>query len=57
MNSDFVKRMKKESEQKVRSFRQLNRVAKKGETVFAGSSLMEQFPVNELMMSRGMPWC
>ena len=54
MNSDFVKRMKMESENKVRSFRLLNRVAKKGETVFAGSSLMEQFPVNELMMSRGM---
>lgn len=35
-------------------FRELNRFVKKGETVFAGSSLMEYFPVNELMMTQGM---
>ena len=35
----------------------LNRVAKKGQILFAGSSLMEQFPVNELMNSLGVPGC
>lgn len=55
MGPDFAERMKRESENRVRSFRLLNQMAKKGEIVFAGSSLMEQFPVNELMMSRGMP--
>ena len=32
----------------------LNRLAKKGQILFVGSSLMEQFPVNELLMSRGI---
>lgn len=35
----------------------LNRVAKKGQILFAGSSLMEQFPVNELMESLEIPGC
>ncbi len=35
-------------------FRELNRLAKKGETVFAGSSLMEQFPINEMMATKGI---
>lgn len=34
-------------------YRRLNRAAKKGAIVLAGSSLCEQFPVNELLMSRG----
>ena len=38
-------------------YEHLNRVAKKGEIVFAGSSLMEQFPVNELMVSLGACAC
>lgn len=38
-------------------YQHLNRVAKKGEIVFAGSSLMEQFPVNELMTSLGISGC
>ena len=38
-------------------YQRLNRVAKKGEILFAGSSLMEQFPVNELMASLGISGC
>jgi lysophospholipase L1-like esterase len=30
------------------SYKQLNQVAKKGQILFVGSSLMEQFPINEL---------
>ncbi len=37
----------------VRDYRELNKTAVKGQTVLAGSSLMENFRVNELLMSRG----
>ena len=36
---------------KVRNYRELNRVALKHQTVLAGSSLMDYFPVNELLMN------
>lgn len=38
---------------KLRKYRELNAVAPKGQTVCAGSSLMENFPVNELLMNLG----
>ena len=44
-------------EGKVRAYRELNRYVRKGETVFAGSSLMENFPVNEMLMSLGDTRC
>lgn len=37
-----------------RSYQDLNKVARKGQTLFTGSSLMEQFPVNEIAMSMGV---
>ena len=40
--------------QKVRKYRELNAVAVKGQTVCAGSSLMENFPIDELLMSKGI---
>ncbi|MBT1170076.1 GDSL-type esterase/lipase family protein [Bifidobacterium sp. SO4] len=43
-----------EKRQKIEQFRRLNRFAKKGQIVFAGSSLAEQFPLNELMLDRGI---
>ena len=46
--------MKKEQAGKVRSYRALNRVAKKGQILFTGSSLMEQFPVAELAASHDL---
>lgn len=39
--------------EKLRRYRELNAVAPKGQTVLAGSSLMENFPVNELLMNMG----
>ncbi len=41
------------NEQKLRGYRELNAVAVKGQTVCAGSSLMENFPLNELLMNLG----
>lgn len=38
-----------------KKYHELNKVAQKGQTVMVGSSLMEWFPINELMMSRGVP--
>lgn len=41
---------------KVERFRRLNPFARKGEIVFAGSSLMEQFPINEFLMDFQLPY-
>ena len=47
---NFIKLM---IEEKVQTYRELNRCAVPGQIVMAGSSLMEQFPINELMMNLG----
>lgn len=39
---------------KIRSYRELNSVAKKGQILFTGSSLMEMFPVAEYVLSDGL---
>ncbi len=46
--------MKREKDEKLEQYRRLNRFAQKGQILFVGSSLMEQFPIYELMMSRGI---
>lgn len=52
---DFFKEfMHREQQDKLERYRILNRNVQKGEIVFTGSSLMEQFPVNELLMTNGM---
>lgn len=43
-----------EIQRKLDKYKILNKLAVKGQTLFTGSSLMEQFPVNELMMNEGM---
>lgn len=43
-----------EKARKVRNYRELNRYARKGQILFTGSSLMEQFPVAEYSMSAGV---
>ena len=57
-NNDFLKfhqeQMLRDQQEKLERFRILNENAKKGEILFTGSSLMEQFPVNELLMTKGM---
>lgn len=42
---------KMEQQQKIDRYRILNEHALKGQILFTGSSLMEQFPINELMMT------
>ncbi|MGN1024273.1 MAG: SGNH/GDSL hydrolase family protein [Lachnospiraceae bacterium] len=51
----LLARMKLEQARKAENFRELNRYAKKGQILFTGSSLMEQFPVAEIAASRGVP--
>lgn len=52
---DFFKElMHREQQDKLDRYRILNQNVKKGEILFTGSSLMEQFPVNELLMTNGM---
>lgn len=46
--------MIRDQKDKLERFRILNQSARKGEILFTGSSLMEQFPINELLMTKGM---
>ncbi|MBQ4383058.1 MAG: lysophospholipase [Firmicutes bacterium] len=41
---------------KVERFRRLNRFVKKGQILFAGSSLMEQFPIYEFLLDYDLPY-
>lgn len=51
----FTQQMQREKELKLERFRRLNPFAQKGQVLFCGSSLMEQFPINELLMDLGLP--
>ena len=53
MGQSMLERSRMEQKEKVRSYRDLNQRAVKGKILFTGSSLMEQFPVNEIAMSDG----
>jgi len=46
-----------EKKEKVRKFNILNQLALKGQTVLAGSSLMEFFPINEMQMMLETRYC
>ena len=48
INSTFDNMWLTEKEQKVRKYKYLNQFVKKGEIVMVGSSLMDNFPINEL---------
>lgn len=52
--NEITKFMKKEQHEKIDKYRILNETAIKGQILFTGSSLMEQFPILELMMDAGM---
>lgn len=54
MEDFYQKQMIREQQEKLTRYRILNQNVKKGETLFTGSSLMEQFPINELLMTNGM---
>lgn len=49
-------RMQQEKAEKVERFRHLNPYVKKGQIVFAGSSLMEQFPIYEFLQDFDLPY-
>lgn len=51
---DFEDMMNREQQEKLERYRILNQNVKKGQILFTGSSLMEQFPINELLMTNGM---
>lgn len=44
-----------EREEKIRRYKNLNKLARKGQIVFCGSSLMEQFPIHELLADLESP--
>lgn len=50
----MMDRMKAEQATKVKNYKTLNALAKKGGILFTGSSLMEQFPVCEMAVSAGV---
>ena len=53
--SDFMQEFfKQEQREKIDKYRILNEQVVKGQILFTGSSLMEQFPVNELLMTEKM---
>ena len=54
MELNFEQIMKREAAEKKQIYHDLNQSALPGQIVMAGSSLMEQFPINELLMSSGM---
>ncbi len=45
---------KREKSDKLERFRHLNRYVKKGQILFTGSSLMEQFPIHEILQNNGI---
>lgn len=47
--------LQREQERLKNSYRELNRFAVKNSTVMVGSSLMEGYPINEIMMALGIP--
>ena len=44
-----------EREEKIARYKNLNKIARKGQIVFCGSSLMEQFPIHELLADLADP--
>lgn len=52
----FRERIAAEKAEKIERFRHLNPFAKHGQIVFAGSRLMEQFPINELLQDFDLPY-
>lgn len=52
----FQAQVQKEKQEKLARFRHLNRYARKGQVVFAGSSLMEQFPIYEFLLDFRLPF-
>ena len=54
--ASFQERFQQEKQEKIARFRHLNRYVRKGQIVFAGSSLMEQFPIYEFLLDFKLPF-
>lgn len=52
----FEEMGKRDKADKVQRYRRLNKFVRPGQILFVGSSLMEQFPVNELLMDLQLPY-
>ena len=52
---DMMARFQSDKDRKLLSYRQQNQYIRKGETLFTGSSLMEQFPITEFCLNEGLP--
>ena len=52
---EMMKHFQQEKEMKRARYRQQNAYIRKGETLFTGSSLMEQFPITEYCLNEGLP--
>lgn len=55
-NAFFLAHMAQEQAGKLARYTRLNRFDEKGQIVLAGSSLMEQFPINELTQGMSLPY-
>lgn len=55
MQNEFDALIAQHTRAKVQQYRELNLLAKKGQTVLVGSSQMENFPVGEMLMNRRSP--
>ena len=56
MQKFFEEMSKRDKADKVERYRRLNKFVRPGQVLFVGSSLMEQFPVNELLMDLRLPY-
>ena len=54
IRSLFVRRAEKEKRTRLERFRHLNPLARPGQILLSGSSLMEHFPIHELLEDRGI---
>ena len=55
MAQAMAESFQREKEKKRLSFRQQNRYIRRGQMLFTGSSLMEQFPITEFCLNEGLP--
>ena len=52
----FRERMQQEKKEKVERYRHLNKMVRPHQILFVGSSLMEQFPIYELLLDKQLPY-
>lgn len=56
ITSMFVEQSRRQKAEKLERYRRLNQFVKPGQILFVGSSLMEQFPIEELAMDLSLPY-